>query len=150
MAKLGKPSFKQQKFAKAYVKNKGNATQSALESYDTDYAGAHSIAMQNMKKPVVLEEINKILDKTGFNNASFIADSLVKVVNNGIEQKTTTKDALQALNMMLKVSNAYPSNKNTSLKLQLKGNLSQENVSEVIASLKGMSTKSNELIEDII
>ena len=61
-----KPTFKQKAFSQEYVKNKGNGTRAALEVYDTeDYGTANQIAIGNLQNPIVNQEINRILKKSG-------------------------------------------------------------------------------------
>lgn len=57
---------KQKRFAKAFVKNKGNATQAVIETYDTDNRGtAQSIGSENLSKPIVRQEIVRLLKQEG-------------------------------------------------------------------------------------
>lgn len=55
---------KQKAFARAFVKNKGNLTQSAMDSYDVkDRNTAQAIGSENLTKPIIREEIARLLSK---------------------------------------------------------------------------------------
>ena len=57
-------TMKQKMFVAEYVKSKGNETQSALKVYDTtDKITAGAIATENLNKPNVHEELNRILTR---------------------------------------------------------------------------------------
>lgn len=142
-------TLKQKKFAKAYVENGGNASKAALEVYDTTKKDAHNLGHQVLKKEVVKQQIDKLLDKSGL-SLETLNDYSFEVVNNGIKfGKPDTKAAVTMLQFLYKLHNAVPSNKSTSLKLSMKGNLSQDNVDKVITTLSTLSTKSTQLIDDI-
>lgn len=145
------PTFKQAEFAKAYIKHKGNGTQAALEVYDGDYENAKAIAHENLQKPIVLEEIENVrksLTDKGI-TLDWLAQQAQDSINNGIGVKATQKDANDMIKFMYKLHNALPGTKNTTMKINLKGNLADLAIPEVIATLKTTQTKTNELIEDI-
>jgi len=50
---------KQQHFIESYISNGGNATQAALEAYDTNYATGRVIGSENLAKPNIREELAK-------------------------------------------------------------------------------------------
>ena len=59
---IRKTTFKQRAFARAYVKNKGNGTQAAVEAYNPrNRDTAHAIASENLRKPAVMREIDRLL-----------------------------------------------------------------------------------------
>ena len=59
---MRKPTLKQRRFIKAYVQNGGNATQAAWVAYDTeDYDTAKSIGCENLTKPYIREEIDRLM-----------------------------------------------------------------------------------------
>ncbi|TSC76703.1 MAG: hypothetical protein G01um101429_1148 [Parcubacteria group bacterium Gr01-1014_29] len=59
---MEKPTYKQRAFARAYVKNKGNGTQAAVEAYNPrNRDTAHAIASENLRKPAVMREIERLL-----------------------------------------------------------------------------------------
>ncbi len=63
---MRRPTLKMQRFAKAYVENGGNATQATLKSYGTGlYASARPIGSENLTKPIIRQEINRVLGESG-------------------------------------------------------------------------------------
>ena len=56
-------SLKQQQFIAEFLANGGNGVQAALAVYDTDdYNSANQIAIENLQKPTIQEEIKKQLE----------------------------------------------------------------------------------------
>lgn len=143
------PTFKQKQFAKHYVANGGNATQAALQTYDADYNNAHAIAGKNLTKPIVQQEIDKLLKATGLSSEAWIATQLKKSIDTGMGVKATQKDSLTALNMLLKVTDTYPTKKSMSMRVNINGELTPKNTSDLISSVKSLSVKSQELVEDL-
>lgn len=61
-----KLSVKQKKFVKAYASNGGNGTKAALEAYDvTDEGTASVIAVENLRKPSIKEQLEKAFEEHG-------------------------------------------------------------------------------------
>jgi phage terminase small subunit len=54
-------ALKQRNFINEYLKNGGNATRAALEVYDTNAKVARSIGSENLAKPNVRNEIERVL-----------------------------------------------------------------------------------------
>lgn len=64
--KRNKLSYKEKRFAEEIVKNKGNGTQAALAAgYNTTLATAAVIASENIRKPKVKAEIERLLERNG-------------------------------------------------------------------------------------
>ena len=98
-----KPTFKQKTFAQSYVKNKGNGTKAALEAYNpNNKVTAQSIATENLSKPLVRQEINRVLREQGVTvkrAAAAVGDNL-----DNEDQRTR----LRAADMTLKLLDVYP------------------------------------------
>ena len=110
-----KPTFKQAQFAREYVKRGGKGTEAAMTVYDTTSRGAaKSIGYQNLQKPVVQQEIKRILTKAGLSPEN-ATDFLKKAIESGLGEKATNSDALRGIDMVLKLHNAYPANKTVKL-----------------------------------
>ena len=59
-------TFKQRQFAEEYIRNKGNGVQAALTVYDTaDYNTANQIAIKNLQKPTIRDEMSRQMDSSG-------------------------------------------------------------------------------------
>ena len=143
------PTGKQKMFVQKYVENGFNGVKAAQDSYNADYDSAKVIASRNLDKPAVIQELDQLLTSLNLSTDSWIADKLKQSIESGIGIKATNKDAITALNMLLKVNNSYPSSKRVTMHIGLKGELSDKNVSETIELLQGMTKKTDELIEDI-
>ncbi len=141
--------MKQKLFAAKYVENGFNGVQAANETYDGDYANNKVIASHNLDKPAVIKEINRLLEGVGLDTDSWLAEKLKKSIENGMGQKATQKDAINAINILLRVNDSYPTKKSVSIHAQLNGQLTPKNTSELISSVKSLSVKSQELVEDL-
>ena len=149
MPRLNKPSLKMKKFAKAYVENGGNGVQAALASYDADYNNAQKIAHDNLEKPLVIEEINRLLEKTGLTDDQYIATNIKTIIDNGVHVKVTAKEALNALNMLLKVKNAYPKNVNKSMSVRYNYSSDTQSLDKLTEAITQMNNTTASLLEDL-
>src|SRR3990167_9620300 len=107
MPKLKRLSVKEKKFVSKVVKT-GNGTQSALEVYDTkDRKVAQVIASQNMSKPHIIEEIDKVLKK---NNITLegTTNRLQEIADDWMPDKISSDTVLKANIELLKLMKAYP------------------------------------------
>lgn len=143
------PTLKQKKFARKYVENGGNATQAALEVYNSNYDSASVQGSQNLDKPAVIEEINRLLDKTGLNDDSYIAGSMKTIIDNGVGGKATAKEALNALNMLLKLKNAYPNNVKRTATFRLNYDAPSQSVAKLTEAITQMNNTTASLLEDL-
>ena len=110
-----KPTFKQAQFAREYVKKAGKGVDAAIAVYDTtSRTVAKSISHDNLQKPVVQQEIKKILTQAGL-TTDHVADFLKKAIESGLGEKATNSDSLRGIDMVLKLYNAYPANKTLKL-----------------------------------
>lgn len=142
------PTFKQSLFAKEYVKNKGNATQAALKVYDADYKNAHTIAMQNIQKPIVQEEIKKEMAKAGLNyetSSNYLKEAIEQGIKSG---KATVDTSLRALDMFFKLSNAYPDKIKKSISYSIRDQVVSKNYSETQQFLEHQIKLGQKVIEE--
>jgi len=96
-------TLKQREFATSYLKTK-NGTASALKVYDVkNKKNAHAMAVQNMKNPIVINFIQKALQKAKYNPVKTI-NHLQDTEEKGYQNRATVKDALHASEMLLKLS----------------------------------------------
>jgi phage terminase small subunit len=147
---LKRLSLKQKNFAKEYINHQGNATEAALEAYNVNGTdSAEVIGSHNLDNPLIINEINKLLSQQGMNDDQWIAKNIKTAVETGIGVKATNKDAITVLNMLLKLKNYYPSNKNTSVKLSLHGKLTGKNVTDIMETVKKLNNRSNTLVNEL-
>lgn len=94
-----KLTFKEKKFIKALVVNKGNATQAVMDSYDVKKRiTARQIADRVQRRPQVQAELMKIMDELGLDERG-IMEKWRDGIRVGWGEKATHKDALRALKM---------------------------------------------------
>ena len=145
-----RPTFKEKQFALKYVENGGNGTQAALDTYDTNSKdSAQVIASNNLDKPIVLEELNRILEKLGLNEDSYIAKKLYDSLESSIGVKSKNSDAVNILNMLLKIKNTYPASKHMSMKLTMNNDISRKDFNQVQETLKDLQDKTTKLLEEV-
>ena len=92
------PTLKQKAFAKKYIEYKGNATKAALETYDVKSNRAHTLGYQNINKPVVQKEINRLLDENGLdlNKLTYLTnDAILNNLENGKASQAVRTDLLK-------------------------------------------------------
>ncbi len=110
---MRKPTLKQRRFIKAYVQNGGNATQAALEAYDTTYDTARVIGCENLTKPNIKRVIDCLMEAVELSTK----DSLRAIKDAlGATDKNDYPDhrmRLKAVSMFFKLKGAYPRNRQT-------------------------------------
>ncbi|MDA2937169.1 terminase small subunit [Acidobacteria bacterium AH-259-A15] len=130
-----KPTRKQEHFIQAYAET-GNATQAALEAYDTqDSDVAKVIGYENLTKPHIRQEVDKLMKKVQLKT-----EDALRAVKDGLG--ANNKDGpnhpvrLKAADMTLKLHDAYPRGKDVShshahLHMAMINELSQLDISEI-------------------
>lgn len=143
-----KATLKQKLFAGEYVRNGGNATQAAMKTYHVKGTGsAKSVAMQNIKKPVVQDEIKKILDRAGLGLDS-IATNLQTAVRSGLGVKATNSDSLRGIDMLLKLHNVYPDKITKKLSYSVQQHLSGD-YKDTKEALRQSTAKAATMLNDV-
>ncbi len=110
---MRKPTLKQRHFIKAYVQNGGNATQAALEAYDTTYDTARVIGCENLTKPNikrVIDRLMEVVELSTKDSLRAIKDAL------GATDKSNYPDhrmRLEAVVLALKLKGVYPRDRQT-------------------------------------
>lgn len=139
MAKTGTKNMtlKQKRFAKEYVKTKGNKTQAVINAgYDVKNRDvAAQIGVENMNKPKIQQEIKRQLDNAGLTDTK-IFEGLEKIINEGSGNEPTASDALRGIDMVLKLKDYYPSKKTTVEKKHLSFHYHQKEDDEVMETIK--------------
>jgi len=110
---MRKPTLKQRRFIKAYVQNGGNATQAALEAYDTTYDTARVIGCENLTKPYIRQEIDRLMEVVELSTKDSlraIKDALNATDKNNYPDH---RMRLKAVGMFFKLKGAYPRNRQT-------------------------------------
>ena len=142
------PTFKQSQFAKKYVENKGNGTQTALQVYDGNYESAKSISRKNLKKPVVQEEIKKILNKKGLTLDKLVTWS-DKVVENNLNGKPSQAVASDMIKFLFKVHNVLPASKSMSMSYSKIEKLPVEDYKKIQELLTKLNDNTTKILQDL-
>jgi hypothetical protein len=100
-------SVKQRRFVAEYVSS-GNGTQAALAAYDTeDPHTAHAIASENLRKPVIQDAVNELLDAEGLSDAKLLAIHAHYLSLCASADPRLKALGLKALDMAYKLKGAY-------------------------------------------
>lgn len=100
MAKL---RTKQKLFIQEYVKTNGNGQKAALRVYDTKSANvAANIASENLNKPNIKEELDKILNK-GRLKLDLVTDKLADIVAQNPTKGYSGSEIMDAIKTTLKL-----------------------------------------------
>ena len=135
------PTRKQKHFIESYISNGGNATQAALKAYNTDdYNTAKAIGCENLTKPYLSQEINRLMGDSGISVKEAlraVCDALVATTSKGEPDHGVM---LRAADMALRLSNSYPRHRHESdnrhLHLHLVEALDELPIEEIDAELK--------------
>lgn len=150
MPKGDKPTPKEKLFAKKYIENNFNGTQAVLDVYNTKKrSNAKSISYQNLQKPVVQEEINKLLDKAGLSLNELNAYTKNSIEMNMKYGKPSQAVAATLIQHAYKLHNALPKNTKVSIKHTVIESLTRKDYKEVTEDLKKISLESSKLVEDL-
>lgn len=77
-----KPTYKQKLFAQKYIEYKGNGTKAALAVYNTSTVQtAQVMASENLLKPIVINEIQKLMIQKGIT-----IDAVLKIAERNMVQ----------------------------------------------------------------
>lgn len=143
------PTIKQKMFAQAIIRNKGNATKSAMEVYDVkSRRNAKIIGVTNMQKEVVKEEIQEIMKQQGM-TPGYILQKMDQSLNQSIGVKAKNADAVKLLDMMLKLSDAYPKKQSIHKSMSIKYNLSQEDATIAQSKLSQLHDTTASLLAEL-
>lgn len=120
-----KLTWKEKEFAKSYVKNKGNATEAALEVYNVkDRKSANKVGYTIANKPKIQKEIAQIMDEAGLSREKVI-ELVKRATVAGIGEQPRNSDALRGLEMLTKLHDLYPATRkevrNVNVSVELSG-----------------------------
>lgn len=145
MPRLNKLSIKQKKFVKRYVET-GNATQAALEVYNTKNPKAgNKLANDNLSNPKVIEEIDKVLAKQGISLET--TTSRLHDIANWTPDKVSSDTVLKANIELIKLLKGYPESKKVIDKRVMRVNLNSKDYKELIQDYKTKNQEIQEIID---
>ena len=146
-----KLTFKQQAFVRNYIQNDGNGTKAALDSYETsDVHTAHQIAYENLRKPAVIQELKRNLEKLGLTD-EFLDESVREIIESGLanKEKSQPADALTAIEMINKLKDRFPASKVLTANLQVTAELEAKDTPELLSLLKNIQEENKKLMERV-
>lgn len=121
-----KPTLKQKAFVEEYVRNGGNGTQAALKTYNTDdYKTASAISVENLEKPLIIEELVKTARRLGVTEEKIVSPVIDALDSQDLDMR------LKGHDRMIKMLNG----KDTGLSLNI------ENASGIEISFKNFGGK---------
>lgn len=144
-------TLKQLRFIKEYLKNDGNGTKAALAVYGTkDAHTAHQIAYENLRKPVVIQELKRNLEKLGLSD-EFLDGSVREIIESGLANKEWSRpaDALTAIEMANKLKDRFPASKVLTASLQVTAELEGKDTTELVSLLKNIQEENKKLMERV-
>ena len=144
-------TLKQLKFVKKYIENNGNGTKAALASYETsDVHTAHQIAYENLRKPAVIQELKRNLEKLGLTD-EFLDGSVREIIESGLanKEKSQPADVITAIEMVNKLKDRYPAQKMLTANLQVTTELEGKDTPELLALLKNIQEENKKLMERV-
>lgn len=143
------PTFKQRKFAKAYIENNGNASKAALEAYDTFPAQAKTIGYQALQKPIVQKTIQELLDKKGI-TLDYLSDEVKDAISFNLKEgKASQAVGADLLKFMFKLHNAIPASKQVKLSYSRSEKIASQDYKEITKELAKISQTTQKLLEDL-
>ena len=143
-----KPTFKQKRFAEEFVKLNGNATQAALRTYNPkNYNSANAIAVENLQKPLVQEEIRDVLNRVGLNLTSI--SERVRNIAYAEPTKVTDQGVLRAAEMLYKLHGAFPASKSARLNINLSERYKDYKYQDLIKELQATRLSTEKLLSDL-
>ena len=140
-------TLKQRLFSKRYVELRGNGRKAALDSYDTnDPDTANAIAVENLQKPSVRQDIERQLEVAGLNH-TYLDDSLRKLADAGLDNLQATKPdtLLKAIITANKLLDRFPAEKRLDAKLDINKLYNPKTTSEIEKELIAIQ-KQNRLL----
>ena len=141
-------TLKQKLFVKEYLNNGGNGTGAAMSVYNTkDPNVAHSIAVDNLRSPTVKAEIQEALESVGLDLIS-ISKLLKKATTSGLGQKATNSDSLRGIELMLKLQNAYPTQRTSHLRVNLRQELEKMTYQDLIKKHQETTKEIENILSD--
>lgn len=139
-------SWKQKRFCQIYLELNGNATQAALEAYNSTYKTSKVIGYQNLQKPHIQSYLRLLMDGIGLSDKEIVVN-LKTIIQDGIKSGTTqAKDAVKAIELVTKLKDMAPSKKVETLSTNLSTNLQELPTKELIEQLREVIAENERLL----
>ena len=139
-------TLKQRVFIQKYLES-GNGTQSALEAYDTnDPEVASVIASENLTKPNIKDEIQRVLSSKGLTLQDIT--SKLGTIANEKDIRPTASDSIRALDILLKLHNAYPTQKTQHTNVNIRTDLNKQDFKDLLNDYNRIDSEIKEVLND--
>ena len=149
--KITKPTLKQTIFAREYVRSKGNGTKSAIKAYNpkNDDVAAH-IAMENLRKPQVIRQVEKELEAVGL-SSKFTDTSLRKLIEAAEQNydQANAGHAVAAIRLINELRDRFPAQKRLQANLNLDQGYHNKDIDELKEELRLIQESNQELLKRI-
>ena len=140
-------TIKQRQFVKKYVEQNGNGTKAAMVVYNTSKPQvAQSIASENLSKPMVRKAIELALERAGLTDDS-VSELLREATVAGLGEKATNSDSLRGIDMLLRLKDAYPTQKTAHLRVDVTENYNKMTIKELKEELKRIQGENKKLLK---
>jgi len=134
---MNKLELKTKAWAKEYIKNNFNGTQTALEMASKNKLmkreTAKAIASENLTKPIYQNAIIEEMEEIGLNN-----DFINKITKRNIKQGTNISASNQAVDMFHKIKGNYAPEKRITANISLTGKALDEAIQDKINELESL------------
>jgi len=133
---------KQKNFSHAFIKT-GNAQKAVLQTYQTQKKNSASvIAHELMENPIVLNYIDKILDRAGVSD-DYLANKLHEIIDNSMSRQALRKispaDGLRGIEMAYRLKDRFPATRTQIDKREVTMKLQGKTPEELLAKLQDVS-----------
>ena len=106
---------------------------------------AQSIASENLSKPMVRKAIELALERAGLTDDS-VSELLREATVAGLGEKATNSDSLRGIDMLLRIKDAYPTQKTAHLRVEVDERYKSMTIKELKEELKVIREQNEKLL----
>lgn len=136
-------TVKQKLFVNKYIEYKGNASKAALAVYDVKPSVARQVGYENLTKPYIRREIERLLEPEELELSVFL-DKLSYIAQTNPPKGYTGADILKAIEIILKLHGVLTDRKQVT-QVSISTNLSKLTMQE-LHELRGKRQKETDFI----
>ena len=132
---MKKIELKAKQFAKKYIENNYNGTETAMQVYNAKNRNvAHNIASENLQKPTFQKAIQEALED------SISTKDRISLVERNAKQSHTLPASNTALDMMFKIMGDYAPDKSERITITLTGAEALVRLREIDEEIRALNT----------
>ncbi len=143
------PTFKEAQFVKKYIEYNGNGAKAARASYDVKASSSPNLATQLLKKPIVKETLEIMMNKAGLSLDKLNEYSSKALEINIGHGKPSMAAGIAQLQFMYRLHNAVPAKKSMHVSLSHSERHTTKTYEESKKSLEETQIASKRLLEDL-